>query len=63
MPEEAARQSTSSYRKGHVEVHEGYSGPNVENVLYTIFQMDMAYLTAMHPSRLDYVEPSPRIGH
>jgi hypothetical protein len=62
MPE-AVRQSTLSYGKGHVEVHEGYSGPTVENVSYTIFQMDMAYLTAMHPPRLDYLEPSPRIGH
>jgi hypothetical protein len=43
MPE-AAHQSNLIYGKGHYEVHEGYLGPIVENVLYTIFQMDTSLI-------------------
>jgi len=42
--EEAVHQSILSYRKGDDEVREDYSEPVIENVLYTICQMEMSLI-------------------
>jgi hypothetical protein len=42
--EEAVHQSILSYGKEDDEVHEGYSEPIVEKVLYTICQMEMSLI-------------------
>jgi hypothetical protein len=45
MPiEEAAHQSILSVGKGDDEVYEGYSEPIVENVVYTMCQMEMSLI-------------------